>query len=131
MARPSCVLDIGCNTGTYSYLAARLGARVIAADADHDAVDLLYRRLRGEPAAITPMVLDLSQPSPAIGYGNRERPSFLQRLDVDCVLALALIHHLRVTCNLPLTAIRDLSSRSRGGISSSSSCPRTIRCSVA
>ena len=77
LARPSCVLDIGCNTGTYSYLAARLGARVIAADADHDAVDFLYRRLRGEPAAITPLVLDLSQPSPAIGYGNRERPSFL------------------------------------------------------
>ncbi|QDV32513.1 class I SAM-dependent methyltransferase [Tautonia plasticadhaerens] len=105
---PATVLDIGCNTGDYSRIAARCGARVVAADADHDAVELLHRRLRNESAAITPMVLDLSSPSPAIGYLNRERPSFLDRVGADCVLALALIHHLHVSGNLPLPAIRDL-----------------------
>lgn len=109
--RPATVLDVGCNTGNYSYIAAECGARVIAADADHDAVDILYGRLKKNPKAITPLVLDLANPSPAIGFMNVERPSLLDRLEVECVLGLALIHHLHVSGNLPLAAIRDLFSR--------------------
>jgi len=106
--RPSQLLDAGCNTGEYSYIAAQRGTRVLAADSDHDAVELLRQRLKREPASIMPLVIDLCHPSPGIGYRNRERPGILDRLDVDCVLALALIHHLHVSGNLPLTAIRDL-----------------------
>ena len=106
--RPARVLDLGCNTGDYSRIAAAAGARVLSADSDHDAVEILYRRLRREPAAITPMVLDVTNPSPAIGYMNRERPAFLERLDVDCVLALALLHHLLISGNLTLPTARDL-----------------------
>ncbi len=105
------VLDAGCNTGDYSYVAARAGASVLAADADHDAVELLYRRLQREPARITPLVLDLANPSPAIGYLNQERPAFFDRVQVDCVLALALLHHLLVSANFPLAAVRDLFHR--------------------
>jgi hypothetical protein len=54
------------------------------------------------------MVVDLGNPSPAIGYMNRERESFLDRAEADCVLALALIHHLLVSGNLSLAAIRDM-----------------------
>ena len=108
MTKPARVLDIGCNTGDYSFLAAETGASVIAADGDHDAIENLYRRMKSRPAAISPMVVDLSTPSPAIGYRNLERPSFFERLDVDCVLALALIHHLHVSGNLSIPAIRDL-----------------------
>jgi SAM-dependent methyltransferase len=106
--RPRRLLDMGCNTGDYSYLAAELGAEVIAADGDHDAVEMLYHRLRKHPAAITPVVVDIGNPSPAIGFRNRERASFHARVRVDCVLALALIHHLHVSGNLPLESIRDL-----------------------
>ena len=105
------VLDVGCNTGDYSYLAAQSGATVLAADADHDAVEVLYRRLKKQPANITPMVLDLANPSPAIGYLNRERPAFLDRVEADCVLALALLHHLLVSANFPLAAIGELFHR--------------------
>lgn len=105
---PATVLDLGCNTGDYSYLAAENSAQVIAADADHDAVELLYRRLRDKPAKITPMVINAANPSPAIGYMNAERPAFLDRAGADCVFALALIHHLLVSANLSLAAIRDL-----------------------
>jgi len=105
------VLDVGCNTGDYSYLAAQAGATVLAADADHDAVEVLYRRLKKQPANITPMVLDLANPSPAIGYLNRERPAFLDRVETDCVLALALLHHLLVSANFPLAAIGELFHR--------------------
>ncbi|MFT7633047.1 MAG: SAM-dependent methyltransferase [Mariniblastus sp.] len=99
------VLDIGCNTGTYSFLAAECGANVTAVDGDHDAIEVLYRRLRANPASINPLVIDISNPSPAIGYMNVERGSFLERSNPDCVMALALMHHLLVSANMSLEAI--------------------------
>lgn len=107
-ARPQRVLDVGCNTGDYSYLAAGLGASVVAVDGDHDAVEALYRRLRSEPAAIVPLVVDVANPSPAIGYRNHERPRFNDRIRADCVLALAVMHHLVVSAGLTIAAVRDL-----------------------
>jgi SAM-dependent methyltransferase len=107
-ARPLTVLDLGCNQGTYSVMAAAAGARVIAVDADHDCVECLYRRARDEKLSITPMVVNLTNPSPGIGFRNVERLPFLDRVKADAVLALALVHHLLVTARLPLTAIRDL-----------------------
>jgi SAM-dependent methyltransferase len=109
--RPARVVDVGCNTGDYSYIAARTGARVIAVDADHDAVETLYRRLRREPASITPIVAGAAAPSPAVGFRNRERASLVERAgDADCVLALALVHHLQVHDNLTLEAQCELFS---------------------
>ena len=106
--RPARVLDLGCNTGQYSLLAARLGAEVLAIDAAHDAVEILYRRLRSSPANILPMVVDLANPSPAIGYMNRERSAWVDRAQCDCVLALALLHHLLVAGNLPPGHVCDM-----------------------
>ena len=105
--RPRRVIDLGCNTGQYSRLAADCGARVVAVDQSHDAVELLYRQLREKPAPIVPMVVDLTNPSPGVGFRNRERPGFFKRVKGDCVLALALVHHLLVDGNLSLCAIRD------------------------
>ena len=107
-AKSASVLDVGCNTGDYSRIAADGGATVFATDFDVGAVEQMYRRLRKEPKSITPMVVDIANPSPGIGYMNAERPAFLDRARPDCVLALAVIHHLLVGANLPMASIRDL-----------------------
>lgn len=107
--RPGVVLDLGCNTGEYSLAAAEAGASVVVAlDADHDAVERLYRRSRAARAPITPVVADLLHPSPALGWMNRERETLLARLAADCVLALALTHHLSIDGNLDPAAVVEL-----------------------
>jgi ribosomal protein L11 methylase PrmA len=87
----------------FSRIAAEGGATVAAWDVDPGAVELNYQQVRksGE-GAILPMLLDLSNPSPAIGWANRERASLIERANADLVLALALVHHLAIGNNVPL-----------------------------
>lgn len=106
--KPETVLDLGCNTGTYSLLAARQGANVISVDSDHDCVESLYRRSREQALNVLPMVVDIVNPSPGLGFNNAERKRFLDRVRGDCVFALALVHHLLISARLPLPAIRDM-----------------------
>ena len=105
---PEQVLDLGCNQGDYSFIASECGAKVLAADSDPQVIEQLYRRLRQNSRDITPVVLDVGNPSPAIGFRNEERTRFLERAESDCLLALALVHHLLVSANLSLEGIRDL-----------------------
>lgn len=108
--KPKTVLDLGCNAGDYSFVAEECGARVIAVDSDHDVVDILYQRVRGKETAITPMVANVCQPSPGLGFRNEERSRLADRVKSDCVIALALLHHLLVSGNLSLRAACDLLS---------------------
>jgi cyclopropane fatty-acyl-phospholipid synthase-like methyltransferase len=105
------LLDIGCNTGTYSRMAAAKGADVIAIDSDHDCIDKLYNDGRDSGIHITPLCVDISSPSPAIGWKNTERKSFLERAEFDCVLSLALVHHLLVSGRHPLPNVVELMSQ--------------------
>jgi SAM-dependent methyltransferase len=105
---PQTVLDLGCNTGRYSLLASESGADVIAVDSDHDSIDTLYRHAKKAQAKILPLWVDIANPSPALGFLNRERSSFMERVHAEAVFALALIHHLLITSRIPLDAIRDL-----------------------
>lgn len=104
--KPDTVWDLGANTGVFSRLAARAGARVISLDADHSAVELNYRAMKkaGE-RGILPLLVDLASPTPAAGWANTERDSLAQRGPADLLLALALIHHLGITHNVPLARI--------------------------
>jgi hypothetical protein len=104
--RPSVVWDLGANVGRFSRLAADTGARVVAWDVDHGAAERLYRRVResGSPR-ILPLVVDLLDPTPALGWAGRERRSLEERADADMILALALVHHLAISGNVPLGAI--------------------------
>lgn len=97
------VWDLGANTGEYSRAARELKARVIAFDLDPAAVERNYRRVRDEnEIGILPLLMDLTNPSPSLGWAHEERMSLRERGPADAVLALALIHHLAIGHNLPL-----------------------------
>jgi hypothetical protein len=106
------VWDLGANTGVYSDLAVEAGYRVIAWDFDAGSVEAHWRRVRGaDGPPILPLVGDLSNPSPAIGWALQERASFLDRANADALLALALVHHLAIGNNVPLPAVAGLLAR--------------------
>ncbi len=99
---PATVWDLGANTGVYSALAAERGAVTVAMDLDYGAVEALYQREKESPKGVLPLVMDLSNPSPALGWAHEERASLLQRGPADCAMGLALIHHLCIGNNVPL-----------------------------
>jgi SAM-dependent methyltransferase len=97
------VLDLGANDGAYSRLAAEQADYVVAVDADEMVIDALYRRLRSEGKQnILPLVMNLVDPSGGIGWRNRERAAFVDRVRPDVLLALALVHHVAIAGNVPL-----------------------------
>lgn len=109
--KPSTVLDIGANTGWFSILAAKQGAKVVSIDNDVACMDILYRRAGREGLSILPLIVDFLDPTPdvaALAELNHE-PHLLnsrfendvplllsadKRIACDMVIALALIHHL-------------------------------------
>lgn len=104
--KPDSVWDLGSNTGVFSRIASEKGIRTVSFDIDSAAVEINYQhgRQKGEKNLL-PLLLDLTNPSPAIGWQNQERLSLLERGPADVVLALALIHHLAISNNLPLEYI--------------------------
>jgi len=102
------VWDLGGNTGIFSRVAAQTGAFVVSSDIDPAAVEVNYRMVKEQKEHnLVPMVLDLTNPSPAIGWSNLERDSFLQRGPADASLALALVHHLAISNNVPLPRVAE------------------------
>jgi hypothetical protein len=110
---PARVLDIGANTGEFSVLAAESGAEVVALERDMAAADRLFRRSRERNLSIDTIHADIARPSPAVGWENGESVSLLARLEgqFDLVMMLAVIHHLILMEQIPLTAILDLCQR--------------------
>jgi hypothetical protein len=104
--------DLGANVGRFSAIAAAQGLRVVAWDVDPAATELHYRRLRdARSASILPLVQDLVNPSPGLGWAGEERRAFADRADADVVIALALVHHLAISNNVPLPMVAALFAR--------------------
>lgn len=103
---PRTLWDLGANTGYFSRLASRKGIDTIAFDSDPGCVEACYLEARRDgDAHLLPLVVDLTNPSPAIGWANEERMSLVARGPADAALALALVHHLAIGNNLPLGSI--------------------------
>ena len=101
--KPQLAWDLGCNDGTFARVVAPHAGTVIAMDSDHATIEQLYRGL--DAPNITPLVVDLTDPSPARGWALRERTPLHERGRPDLTLSLALVHHLAITRTIPLPAI--------------------------
>jgi SAM-dependent methyltransferase len=101
--QPKLVWDIGCNDGRYSRVAAEHAQYIVAIDADRTTVDRVYRSLAADGEhSILPLVVDVADPSPALGWRNLERKTLVDRGTPDLTLCLAIVHHLAITRNIPL-----------------------------
>jgi len=106
LVAPKNVWDLGANTGVFSRIASERGIETVAFDMDPAAVEKAYRAVRaaGEENLL-PIVMDLTNPSPDLGWNCRERMSLHGRGPADMALALALIHHLCIGNNVPLEMV--------------------------
>jgi len=110
-ANPVTVWDLGANVGRFSQLAARRGALTIALDADPAVVERHYLHCKSaNQHQVLPLVMDLSNPSPSLGWAHRERLSLVERGPADLATVLALVHHLAISNNVPLSRIAEFCS---------------------
>ncbi len=97
------VWDIGSNTGVYSIIASEYSNYVVAMDGDHLAIERFYQSIKTQKRSnILPLVVNLADPSPSIGWRLRERKTLSERGKPELVLCLALIHHIVISANIPL-----------------------------
>ncbi len=97
------VLDLGCNNGHFSLLLADYAKQVIATDSDEPSINSLYEQIKElEVRNLLPLVTDVANPPGASGFRHAERAAFHDRIKTETVSALALIHHLRISANIPL-----------------------------
>lgn len=106
------VLDLGGNDGRYSRLLSDIGMDAICTDIDPNAVEANYQYVRHHrEQRMLPLLVDLTNPGGALGWQNDERQPVHERLQVDVVMALALIHHLAISNNLPFSRIAEYFSQ--------------------
>jgi len=106
------VWDLGANTGIFSRISSNKGIPTISFDIDPVAVEKNFLdSVKKQESKILPLLLDLTNPSPDIGWENQERSSLINRGPTDVVLALALLHHLIISNNLPMKKISSFFSK--------------------
>jgi hypothetical protein len=104
--KPATIWDIGGNNGAFSRGIADLAREILCMDIDASAVNANYLACRKDGIRnVLPLIVDCTNPSPAIGFANRERPALEDRGRPDLILALALVHHLAISHNLPFDYI--------------------------
>tara|TARA_Y100001936_G_scaffold86195_1_gene84461 strand:+ start:6159 stop:7544 length:1386 start_codon:yes stop_codon:yes gene_type:complete len=110
--KPKLVWDMGANTGIFSRLASNKGINTISFDIDPLAVEKNYlSSLNNSEKNILPLILDLTNPTSSIGWKNNERMSVIERGPADMIFALALVHHLAISNNVPLKKIAEFFSQ--------------------
>ena len=106
--KPSVAWDLGANNGVFSRAVSTPETFVVSFDIDPAAVEKNYLQMKNEKTeSLLPLLLDLTNPSPSIGWANRERESFGSRGPADMVLALAIVHHLAISNNVPLLQLAE------------------------
>jgi SAM-dependent methyltransferase len=99
-AQPEKVLDLASNKGYYAFMAASLGASVIAFDYEEEIIDFLLT-IGNSNNKVTPAHMDFNKPTAAHGAGLFQENSF-KRFTTEIVLSLGLIHHICLTQGVPV-----------------------------
>lgn len=103
VSKTDTVFDLGCNLGEYALLAARYANYVIAVDSDPQLVDRLFQQVCQKSIQnILPLVQDLANPSPDLGWLGQERKSFYSRMQPNLIMALAITHHMVISRHILL-----------------------------
>lgn len=101
-------LDLGGNNGRFSRVLNKQGVFTVCADIDPNAVEANYLEVKAKKEInMLPLLVDLINPGGALGWANKERETFDERIKTDALLALALIHHLAISNNLPFVKIAE------------------------
>ena len=109
LAAPITVWDVGCNRGDFSQIASAKGANVISFDSDHASIEMNYMNgVKTKASKLLPLIIDISNPTPAVGWNGEERQAFVQRGPADVIMALAVLHHLVIAGGIPLRKIAEL-----------------------
>lgn len=115
---PNLLWDIGCNTGQFAEIALNNGAKsVVGLDVDLGALEIAVARATQRSLDFLPLYFDMLNPSPNQGWSERERSGIIKRSSADMVIALAVIHHIVITGNIPLSqAIEWIVGRASSGV---------------
>lgn len=115
--KPKKVWDAGANNAFFSRIASKEGIFTIASDIDPIAIENAYMESRKKrDTNLLPLVIDLANPSPGLGWMNDERKTFFSRCNFDLALCLAFIHHLVIGNNLPFSYVAELFSKTTKGL---------------
>ena len=100
---PEILWDIGCNTGTYSAVALKEGAK-LAIGFETDSLALEKASMEAEQRGLNflPLYIDVVNPSPDQGWNQSERSGLQARCGRGGLLALAVLHHMCLGRNVPL-----------------------------
>lgn len=110
--QPARAVDLGANDGTFSRVLAQHAQLVVSSDIDPVAVQRNYEKVgAGREANLLPLLQDLCNPSPGLGWGGEERAGFLERARCDFAMGLALVHHLCIGSNVPLGYVANVFRR--------------------
>lgn len=100
------VVDLGGNTGKFSRTALSAGAsRAVVVDADRDSLHFCFKKAAKSKQLVNTLLMDLRDPSSDRGWAQAERLGLNARVSGDAVFALALIHHLAISGNVPLSMV--------------------------
>ncbi|MCX6122466.1 MAG: class I SAM-dependent methyltransferase [Ignavibacteriales bacterium] len=110
--KPQAVVDVGSNTGIFSKIASAHSEIVIALDRDPSSIEFLYSLTKKEKITnLIPLVIDILNPSPSLGWMSCERSSFLERINPDVILMLGISHHLLGQANITFPMLTDLCAK--------------------
>lgn len=110
--KPYSVLDLGANTGRFSFIAAKYANRVIALEPDDICVDIIEQQIKAEKAiGVNAVLMDLVETTSNLGVLSKEFSSIYTRANSEIVMALALVHHLHISNQLSFLQIAEILSK--------------------